>query len=365
MNHSKKIKKELLSLVSKEHEIIVFDTETTGLDPATEQIIQFSALKGSVRKENGIYKFIETARIDEYIKPNKKLPTKIVEITKITDEMLKDKPTEDVIFEKISDFMGENPIISGYNVNFDIGMLSALYTRRGAKFNYSNSFDVMAMARELVSKDDLINAGLEPRFKQENIARLYDIADGVQFHSAIEDTKVCASLLASFVGEYEQEKEEPKHRLKIRNIYRETRYQHDRNGIWVIGDTCNVFYSDKYHQWYCTSSEDAKKEAFENIDLDLFIQDVLNLTGLSSVEELKNYTGNYTDKSSLREAKAVTNLAFWAKYSLRRIYFIASDDKGQTKGFYDLDEKKYSCPGFNLDSIKAIAEPKILKMRIE
>ncbi|MDE6476948.1 MAG: hypothetical protein K2L48_01965 [Mycoplasmoidaceae bacterium] len=61
---------------------VVFDLETTGLFNEYEDIIEF----GAVKVQNGM--IVDT--IDMFIKPSKPLPSKIVELTHITDAMLED-----------------------------------------------------------------------------------------------------------------------------------------------------------------------------------------------------------------------------------------------------------------------------------
>ena len=85
----------LLKIFENETEICMFDTETTGLNAMEDVIIQISAIKCRLPDME------EIGRIDYYINPEKPLPAKITEITGITDDFLKDKPTEKEIFPEI------------------------------------------------------------------------------------------------------------------------------------------------------------------------------------------------------------------------------------------------------------------------
>lgn len=66
--------------------IIAFDTETSGLDFEKDQIIELAAL----RLDKGLGVPVETCRMDDFISlpSGVKLPSRIVELTNITDEML-------------------------------------------------------------------------------------------------------------------------------------------------------------------------------------------------------------------------------------------------------------------------------------
>ena len=72
-------------LLQQFKKIVFFDTETTGLDPEKDQIIELAA---ALVTENGI-----ELKIDAFCKlpEGEKIPEKIVELTHITDDMLADK----------------------------------------------------------------------------------------------------------------------------------------------------------------------------------------------------------------------------------------------------------------------------------
>ena len=100
--------------------MIVFDVETTGL-PQTgavpleqqPQIIEF----GGIRLNNETLE--EESRLEFLANPGKPLDDKIVEITGITDEMLKDAPPFSAAFEKLVDFFLGETILVAHNLAFD------------------------------------------------------------------------------------------------------------------------------------------------------------------------------------------------------------------------------------------------------
>ena len=73
------------SLIEIPNKYIAFDIETTGLDPAYGEIIEI----GAIKIENG--KEIET--FNTLIKPEYEIDEFITELTGITNEMLKNVPT--------------------------------------------------------------------------------------------------------------------------------------------------------------------------------------------------------------------------------------------------------------------------------
>ncbi len=94
---------------------IVLDTETTGLDFTKEKMVEFAA----VRIENGKIK-------DEFqtlINPEQHIRKSSIAIHGITQDMVKDAPTEKEIMPKILEFIGDYPIVA-HNAIFDYSFLN-------------------------------------------------------------------------------------------------------------------------------------------------------------------------------------------------------------------------------------------------
>ena len=127
---------------------IIFDTETTGIKPEKDRIVELAAIKYEVH--NKVAKEIDTLHI--YIKPPFLMEQKIVNIHGITNEFLMDKPTEENVFNQIKEFFGKEPVVAGHNIAFDIEMLNALYMRQGEYFTSKVSLDTLEMARDLKEK---------------------------------------------------------------------------------------------------------------------------------------------------------------------------------------------------------------------
>lgn len=123
-----------------EQEYVVFDTETTGFNPYSDQMIEIGAVK---IKDGQI-----TDRFDELINPGRKLPEKIVELTNITDEMLQDKDTEENATKRFMEFIGDLPLVA-HNAKFDIGFMEAAYDKYNFGKFENTVLDTMSMARML------------------------------------------------------------------------------------------------------------------------------------------------------------------------------------------------------------------------
>ncbi len=136
---------------------IVLDTETTGLDYTRERMVEFAAL----RLENGKIK-------DEFqtlINPEQHIRKSSIAIHGITEEMVKDAPTEAEILPKILEFIGDYPIV-GHNVIFDFSFINEASLRVFKRGITNEKIDSQQMFKEIAP--DLESHGLSAlteRFK--------------------------------------------------------------------------------------------------------------------------------------------------------------------------------------------------------
>ena len=177
-------------------ELIIFDTETTGLSPELNHVIQLSAIKCIIDEECA---FHEVGRMDTYINPGYKLPKKIVQITGITDAKLAKFPDEKTQWDSIYEFFGDKPIICGHNSPFDVSMMKAMYRRYGKEFD-PVALDTLKMAQELHRKDE---AGSH---KLGALAEHFGQDYGLTFHNSMDDVIATMRLLRLFVEEYLEKK---------------------------------------------------------------------------------------------------------------------------------------------------------------
>lgn len=182
----------LLKIFEEENEICMFDTETTGLNAQEDVIIQLSAIK--IRLPD----IEEVDRIDLYINPERPLPAKITEITGITDEFLKGKPTEKEVFSEIFTFFGSEPVVGAHNLPFDKRFMEQLYERNGKIFLPKRECDTLEMARDLIEKGETEN------HKLGTLAHHYGVDAGLTFHNSMDDIIATTRLLKIFKGEYEE-----------------------------------------------------------------------------------------------------------------------------------------------------------------
>lgn len=120
-------------------EYCILDIETTGLSFRTEKITELGAV---------IYKNGEI--IDEFecfVNPEKPIPQEVVNVTNITDEMVKDAETIEEILPKFLKFIGDR-IIVAHNADFDVGFLKYNAEKIGIKFE-NTYIDTLRLAKDL------------------------------------------------------------------------------------------------------------------------------------------------------------------------------------------------------------------------
>lgn len=184
----------MIEILSRENEeIIVFDLETTGLSRKCG-IIEFAGIKYRINKGT----LTEVQKVDTYINPGFSIPPKITEITGISDETVKDAPTEKEALEKIIyPFLGDSPILAGYNSStFDIPVLTNFYQRGGKELTVKDELDVLKVSRDVFVNDKPEN------FKLGTLVTLKNLGDDLTFHNAYDDVRATARLFMVYYSEW-------------------------------------------------------------------------------------------------------------------------------------------------------------------
>ena len=175
-------------LLQQFKKIVFFDTETTGLDPEKDQIIELAA---ALVTENGI-----ELKIDAFCKlpEGEKIPEKIVELTHITDDMLADKGIDYREACRIFCNMlhsDSEVLLVAHNIQFDLLFILEMFKRCG----------MVPKAPKLRALDSLTvykDRAAYPH-KLANAILTYKLEDKVQnSHRAIDDVaalfEVCKAM---------------------------------------------------------------------------------------------------------------------------------------------------------------------------
>lgn len=118
----------------------VIDLEMTGLNPQVDQVIEV----GAARVRDG--KVVAT--MGELCACPRPLPERIVNLTGITDDMLRGKRVVDDVLSDFLDFIGEDTIV-GHNLSFDYRFLKQWTTNKKRKLSLA-TVDTLKIARVLI-----------------------------------------------------------------------------------------------------------------------------------------------------------------------------------------------------------------------
>ena len=185
-----------------DNEYIVLDIETTGLSFRTEKITEI----GAVRVKDG--EIVDT--FECFVNPKVPIPQRIVEITGITDEMVKDADTIDIVMPKFLEFIGNLKLIA-HNADFDIGFLKYNAESLGLKMD-NDYIDSLKLSRQLY-----------PEFKKHKLGILAD-KFGINVenaHRALDDVKTLVKVFKKLLEKYnEQPKGRGKKKEEKKELYK-------------------------------------------------------------------------------------------------------------------------------------------------
>lgn len=166
---------------------IVFDTETTGLEPCSERIIEI----GAIKYKNHI-------KIDEYnqlIYPEMRVSNFITNLTGITNRDLIEQPVFKDVYQEFLDFIEDLPLVA-HNAPFDIKMMAAEFDRINIPLFRNLVINTVSLAKKAIPK------GIVENHKLTTLKEYF----GLEYnsHRAIDDCEVCATLYQYYCTKKEE-----------------------------------------------------------------------------------------------------------------------------------------------------------------
>ena len=129
---------DLLALLELD-DFVVIDFETTGLDADYCKIIELAA----VRFRDGQ----PAEEFQQLINPQEPIPTEIVELTSITDDMVAAEPTIEEVGREFLDFIGERPLVA-HNICFELAFMRNICLALGQLDTITNPlYDTLTLGR--------------------------------------------------------------------------------------------------------------------------------------------------------------------------------------------------------------------------
>ena len=166
---------------SLSQEFVVFDLETTGFSNINDKITEIGAVK--------IRGFEIVDRFSELVNPEKDISYRVQELTGITNEMVKDKPTIEEILPKFMEFVGDDVLVA-HNADFDTGFIMQKCKEQGLEYK-NKKVDTLMLARIMLPN--------LKRYKLDKVAKEV----GVQLlnhHRAVDDAEATANIFIKFLG---------------------------------------------------------------------------------------------------------------------------------------------------------------------
>lgn len=162
---------------------IFFDIETTGYSPKFHEIIEIAAVK---------YIDGNTVEFHEYVKIDSTIPTKITQLTDISNKTIQDADYIDLVMPRFLSFIEDSTLI-GHNIkSFDIPFLNTFCTNLGLPQIKNNLIDTLPLSREKLPELD--------NHKLSTICDFYGI-DTTNAHHALADSYLCDSVYKFLISD--------------------------------------------------------------------------------------------------------------------------------------------------------------------
>ncbi len=164
---------------------IVFDTETTGLDPEQgDRLVEIGCIEL-------INRFPTGNTFHRYVNPERDMPEPAFRVHGLSIEFLKDKPRFHEIADELAEFIGEAPLIA-HNAMFDLGFLNAELRRAGkALVQRERLIDTLLLARRKHPGNNSLDSLCE-RYQIDNSRRTK--------HGALLDAELLAEVYLELLG---------------------------------------------------------------------------------------------------------------------------------------------------------------------
>ena len=174
---------------------VAFDTETTGLDAETNQIIELAGVKFTVELDPQgkiIPKILGT--FESFVKPTMMIPQEASNINGISNEMVENAPPIQEVLPQFIKFCGLSTVLVAHNAEFD-----AKFLRKAIKTHSLNQLnnpivDNLKISRKIMPEAPSQKLGeLAKRLRREMTLNL----NSVNLHRALYDCEVLAHVFVA------------------------------------------------------------------------------------------------------------------------------------------------------------------------
>ncbi len=164
---------------------IIFDTETTGFDPATgDKIVEIGALEMIDFELTG-------EEFHCYLNPERDMPDSAFQVHGLGDDFLADKPLFADMAQGFLDFVGDG-ILVAHAASFDMKFIQAELEANGFKSLNNKVVDTLILARQKFTGQKNSLDALTDRFGIDSSMR--------EKHGALLDSKILAEVYLELLG---------------------------------------------------------------------------------------------------------------------------------------------------------------------
>jgi DNA polymerase III subunit epsilon len=161
---------------------IYYDTETTGLDPSKDRIIEIAAYDLHLNKT-----------FSSLVNPEMEIPQSSIDICNITNEMVKNAPTFQEAGKNFIEFCNNDPILIAHNNDsFDIHFLKNEFKRVSLNMPSWRFIDTLKWARKY--RPDL------PRHSLQYLREIYGV-DANNAHRALDDVIILEKVFSKMIDD--------------------------------------------------------------------------------------------------------------------------------------------------------------------
>ena len=184
---------------------IAFDLETTGLEAAKNEIIEFGAIKFTVELKGGMLVPKKLGEFQSLVKPNMLIPEESTRIHRITNAMVESAPPIAEVLRKFTGFCGQDTYWVAHNADFDTGFLRVAYKNNPMFLPTSPIFDSLKIARTLLSASSYKLGELAKNLKNQGQVTLQ--LQSKDLHRALYDCEVTAEVFIALLRKRLKEKD--------------------------------------------------------------------------------------------------------------------------------------------------------------
>ena len=171
--------------MSFDEEYVAFDLETTGLSSVNDRIIEIGAVVMRGRDE--------IKRFQTFVDPERSLERRIVDLTGISDDMLRGAPKIEEVLPQFIEFVGDRVLVA-HNADFDTGFIRAECERQGIPYTFTSA-DTLILSQNLMPQLG--------KFKLDIVANALSLPE-FNHHRAADDAVICGMIMERFFGMLEE-----------------------------------------------------------------------------------------------------------------------------------------------------------------